>query len=91
MRSLQKAMDSMKPELFDELMQSMRELLEHAQGKRALKTTTLPGRPRQVSPEGGRVSCSAGLGETTAPPKPRRSRAVAKKGSAKKRTSRPKR
>ena len=39
----------MKPELFSELMQSMREILEHAQGKRALRTTTLPGPPREMS------------------------------------------
>ena len=41
----------MKPELFSELMQSMREILEHAQGKRALRTTTLPDPPREVSAE----------------------------------------
>lgn len=130
----------MKPELFDELMQSMREVLEHAQGKRALLTTILPGRPRQVSPEeiramrdaaqasqavfahylnvstklvqaweGGRRTPDGpvlrllelarreprlvfgGLIEMAPAPKPRKSRTVAKKASAKKRTSRPKR
>lgn len=38
----------MKKQLFDELVQSMGEALEHAQGKRELRTTILPGRPRPM-------------------------------------------
>jgi putative transcriptional regulator len=37
-----------KKALFDQLMQSMNEALEHAQGKRELRTTVLPGAPRPM-------------------------------------------
>ena len=39
----------MKKELFAELMQSVEEALEHAQGKRELRTTVLPEAPRPMS------------------------------------------
>lgn len=39
----------MKKELFDELMESAGEALEHARGKRELRTTVLPGRPAPMS------------------------------------------
>lgn len=39
----------MKKELFDELVQSMGEALEHARGKRELRTTVLPAAPRPMS------------------------------------------
>lgn len=38
----------MKKRLFDELMQSMGEALEHAQGKRELRTTSLPAPPPRM-------------------------------------------
>jgi putative transcriptional regulator len=39
----------MKDELFAELMQSAREALEHAQGKRELRTTVLPDPPKPMT------------------------------------------
>lgn len=39
----------MKKEMFDELMASAGEALEHAQGKRSLKTTSLPPPPKPMS------------------------------------------
>lgn len=39
----------MKKELFDELLESMGEALEHARGKRELRTTVLPAAPRPMS------------------------------------------
>lgn len=39
----------MKKELFDDLMESMGEALEHARGKRELRTTRLPAAPRPMS------------------------------------------
>ncbi len=39
----------MKKELFDGLMKSMGEALEHARGKRELRTTVLPAAPRPMS------------------------------------------
>lgn len=39
----------MKKELFDNLMESMGEALEHARGKRELRTTVLPAAPRPMS------------------------------------------
>lgn len=39
----------MKKELFDELRASMGEALEHAQGKRELRTTVLPPPPKPMS------------------------------------------
>jgi putative transcriptional regulator len=39
----------MKKELFAELMESMNEALEHAKGKRELRTTVLPEAPRSMS------------------------------------------
>lgn len=39
----------MKKPLFDELMESMGEALEHARGKRELRTTVLPAAPRPMS------------------------------------------
>lgn len=41
----------MKNELFDELMQSMGEAREHAQGKRELRTTVLPAVPAAMNAE----------------------------------------
>lgn len=41
--------NQMRKELFAELMESMGEALEHAQGKRELRTTILPDPPRQMS------------------------------------------
>lgn len=39
----------MKKELFAELMESMGEALDHARGKRELRTTALPEAPRAMS------------------------------------------
>ena len=39
----------MKKEMFAELMKSMGEVLEHAQGKRELRTTVLPAVPSPMS------------------------------------------
>lgn len=39
----------MKDDLFDELMHSMGEALEHAQGKRELRTTVVPAAPAEMS------------------------------------------
>ncbi len=39
----------MKKKLFDGLLQSMGEALEHARGKRELRTTVLPAAPRPMS------------------------------------------
>ncbi len=39
----------MKKEVFTELMQSMGEALEHARGKRELRTTILPAAPKAMS------------------------------------------
>jgi putative transcriptional regulator len=39
----------MKQDLFQELMTSAREALEHAQGKRALRTTELPAAPTAMT------------------------------------------
>lgn len=61
----------MKRELFAELMESMGEALEHARGKRDLRTTVLPAAPAAMSADDiralrnklvdrGRASPSAG-------------------------------
>ena len=39
----------MKKELFADLLESMGEALEHARGKRELRTTVLPAAPRPMS------------------------------------------
>ncbi|CAN5533872.1 MAG: helix-turn-helix domain-containing protein [Blastocatellia bacterium] len=39
----------MKKELFDDLMQSLNEAAEHAQGKRKLRTTIVPFPPKEMS------------------------------------------
>lgn len=39
----------MKKELFNELMESLNEAAEHAEGKRKLKTTNFPPPPKTVS------------------------------------------
>ena len=42
-------MKAMKDETFSELLGSAREALEHAQGKRSLRTTTLPLPPKSLN------------------------------------------
>ena len=39
----------MKSELFDELKESLGEMVEHARGKRELRTTALPCAPKKLS------------------------------------------
>ena len=48
MRSDREVFD-MKKKLFAELMQSMGEALEHASGKRELRTTVLPAAPAPMT------------------------------------------
>ena len=44
----------MRTPVFEELMASAREVLDHADGKRSLKTTTLPLPPRKMAAAGVR-------------------------------------
>lgn len=41
----------MKAEMFDDLMESMRQAVEHAKGKRDLRTTVLPAGPTAMRPK----------------------------------------
>ena len=43
------SVESMKKEMFTELLGSAHEALEHAQGKRRLRTTTLPPPPKPLN------------------------------------------
>lgn len=39
----------MKKQMFNDLLESAREALDHAQGKRSLRTTTLPLEPKPLN------------------------------------------